>query len=365
MMTKTGLLVLASLLCCAATAQPLPNSWMRGTVTFALDSSAFGSLGTQAQIATAREAWPELTHVALQWMWCMETATSNTVSIRPHQSPTIANVTSVVRFAHSLGLRVLLKPLVVARNGIQMFELAPSDPAAWFASYSALMKGVFDMANEENVDAVSVGLELLQLVSNQSNVPHWQSLIATGRARCPSCRLTYCSNPLTPETSSIAFWPQLDFVGLDLYIPFVFPRDPNATVVLPDAATMNTHFAVAMEKPKLVITESGYPSSNLGMQSPWLLPTECTTAPSGNASVPFANYTAQAAAFEVMFAQLSQPSVREYYAGFFQFWTPTPGSPDYPEASQLWACSFPVLRKPAGDLIAAAFARAPAPQPRA
>jgi len=248
------------------------------------------------------------------------------------------------------------------------------------------MKGVFDMANKENVDAVSVGLELLQLVSNQSNVPHWQSLIATGRARCPSCRLTYCSNPLTPETSSIAFWPQLDFVGLDLYIPFVFPRDPNATVVLPDTATMNTHFALAMEKhvygwyrnfsasvvasgggnaPKLVITESGYPSSNLGMQSPWLLPTECTTAPSGNASVPFANYTAQAAAFEVMFGQLSQPSVQEYYAGFFQFWTPTPGSPDYPEASPLWACSFPVLRKPAGDLIAAAFARAPAPQPRA
>ena len=362
------------------TTKPFPNSWMRGTDTFALDADAFVANGAFERLKAAKAAWPGLTHVVVQWMWHMDSGTANKVSIKPDESPSMENITAFVREAHSIGLRTLLKPLVVSHH-IQMPELNPSDPAEWFTSYGALMSQVYDIAYAENVDAVSVGLELFMIVQNPQNVPLWRALIADGRRRCPSCRLTYCSNPMMDEQTLIPFWTDLDFIGMDLYIPYVFDRAPNATVVLPDIATMSSRYDFALNKhvlswyrnfsadvvatggnpPKMIVTECGYPSNNQGMQSPWLLPKSCAPAPTGNASDAFSNFTAQQVAYEVMFDRLTQPGVVDVFAGFVNFWVPLPGGPDYfpdrNESTSVWACSYATLDKPAGDVIATAFSR--------
>jgi hypothetical protein len=378
-MALTWSAVLLSLLVvCASAAGSLPDDWFRGSVYFALNANDFTVDGVLETLKYTQASLPGLTHVPLQWIYKQDNATSNVVRASPKTTPTLDSLRTIIRNVHSLGLKTALKPIVVARDNVQMMSLNPSDPVLWMNSYATHFLEVVSVAAAEGVDIISVGIELLIIASSKDNEPLWRQLIAATRELCPACRLTYGSNPLLDETQLVPFWDALDFVGVDLYFPFISPFAPAGTP-MPDEAGMQAFYNLVLEKhllnwyvpwetnftrifgrpaPKLVVMESGYPSTNIGMRTPWLPADNCSApGPYGET----ANMTAQMLAYQVQFDALTAPPAVDYFAGFTQFWMGMPGSDDWimnqNETGSNWACGWTIAGKPALDVVASAFAR--------
>ena len=77
------------------------------------------------------------------------------------------------------------------------------------------------MVKEFQIDGLSIGSELINL-SNQSYTYYWKRSIKNIRLEGFSGSLTYCSMFYPIETQNIAFWDELDFIGIDFYIPLLY-----------------------------------------------------------------------------------------------------------------------------------------------
>ena len=171
------------------------------------------------------------------------------------------------------------------------------------------------------------------------------------------------------ETQNIPFWPLLDHVGVDLYIPFMDPRKPNASLIL-QRSEMVAFFTFVLNNRlmswwanssarvsglRLLVTESGYPSANEGMRTPWL------SASAGCVKDWAMNVTAQAAAFSVMFEVLSRHPTE--FGGFVQFYYGSPGDKDdyygdRHEKNSTWPCGWtPVGKNASMQVLAGAYRR--------
>ena len=106
----------------AAAVAPLPASWARGVVFFALNKDDFahrlpspGGESVFQGIDRAATNFPGLTHIALQFVWRQSNATASDVHATA-DTPTDAQLAAVVAHAASRNLSVFLKPIVVART---------------------------------------------------------------------------------------------------------------------------------------------------------------------------------------------------------------------------------------------------------
>lgn len=288
-------------------------------------------------------------------MWSQTNATSNDPSTSADVSASDGEIVRFAPRARANGLRVLFKPTVVAVDGTQFGELLPSDPGEWMANYGRLVVNLARTAQSANVSAMSVGLELGHISSDSRVAPLCVELIAKFRA--VYCRLmTYCAAPFEPP--KVTFWDHVDFIGIDLYVPFIFDRSDNASLVMQYSEMLKNN-SVGMDHMfhdwysnskypslgiKVVITESGYPSSNKGMQFPWLFP-DTDVGCTGKYA---ANFTAQASATEVQLKLLSE-KYRNSFEGYFHFWWGVPGSKDYyvdhNKTDSLWGCGWTAMGK--------------------
>jgi hypothetical protein len=219
------------------------------------------------------------------------------------------------------------------------------------------------MAQRNGVYALSIGLEfkLLSPLTDQ-----WLQLIRDIRAVYTG-QLTYCAEATSQEHHHIRFWPELDFIGLDLYIPFVLSRSPNANLIQTRDEMVGNY--TLLFKPRIIdwykssnlslpmiLTETGYPSSNWGMQNPWLLP----NTPCLGDQAP--NFTAQLVATEIHLSALGNPDYTNYFGGVFVFWRSSPGCPDlyedrFSDPANQWGCSWSLIGKPALQVVRQWFAR--------
>lgn len=92
-------------------------------------------------------------------------------------TPSIADLTTVITALQSAGLEVVVRPLLEETN-IQPSNwrgsLAPTDRAAWFASYRATISPFLQLSSQLGVKGFTVQSEMQSLNSD----PHWSSLIA-------------------------------------------------------------------------------------------------------------------------------------------------------------------------------------------
>ena len=351
-----------------------PDEWMRGAVFF-LNSQKDVAVNTTLSALGSARAELGVDTVAIQYMWAAANGTSSSV-FADDRTQLAADLETLINAAHGHGLQVLLKPMVVAVNsttsprGELVPRLHPTDAAAWFASYEQLLIPTASMAERLGVKALAVGLELEALVSHEAS---WRALIHKVRGLFKG-QLTYSSNPLVNETSSVAFWDAVDYIGAELYLPFVLDPSPNASLILSRAQMVATyslllrHFlldwhAALWPKRKILVTEFGYPSSNIGMRIPWSnpdghpgsrpLPASCT-------GVHASNLTAQAAAYDVaLSAFAANPTV---FNGAFQLWYGTPGTSDWigdrEKPGSLWACGWtPACKSGTVSALRRAFAK--------
>ncbi len=285
-------------------------------------------------------------------------ATSNEVYFET-RTPTKDVWSTFIQEAHKYNLQILLKPLVVCGGECTFINIIPENMTSWFSSYEQIIYNISMMAEELEIDALSVGLELIE-ISNENYTSNWKSLIQNIRTGGYKGLLTYCSIFYPIETHHIGFWDELDFIGMDFYLPLLNITENGSTPSQEDMTRRFSHYfqffkSWLNEQPlnvtskSVVLTEIGYPSSLAGMANPSGNPADQCV---GNYT---ANFTLQDMAYKAFFQALDDN--KGLLNGSIIFWWDNPSSMDYynERNSNNWGCSWTVREKPAECTIAQAF----------
>lgn len=284
-----GLMILASLFVTAnlpgfgvAPAQAAPGTdltWTMNGFNYTswwyneyLTSSSTASLGMMAGTGAN---W-----VAIVPTQYMATYTSNTIAPETlGRTATTAAVVKAIDDAHAKGLKVLLKPHIDVQDNVWRGEIQPTNPGAWFASYSQMINSYAQLANSHGVEMLVVGTELSSMVMS----PHyndWANVISQVRARYNG-PLTYAAsqNDLA-DPATVSFSGLLDYLGADMYFPLSDAANPSVSELVDGWTNYNGFYGQAnwlarieawqsyWNKP-VIFTEMGYRSADYGTRAPW------------------------------------------------------------------------------------------------
>jgi Ca2+-binding RTX toxin-like protein len=203
----------------------------------------------------------------------VETKTSNDVVSHPGKTESNANLAQAVADAHALGLSAMVRPVLSPLDGAGQMSLAPTNVAAFFASYKAKILEYAEFAEQRGAEALSIGNELSSL-SGAAYRSYWVDIIEAVRAVYHGT-VTYAAS--TDEAYQVSFWDQLDEIGVNAYPPLTSKTDPTVAEMVAAWHNLsgNDYWAKVMEykapieffhslslrydKP-LVFTEAGYRS---------------------------------------------------------------------------------------------------------
>ncbi len=165
--------------------------------------------------------------ISLCFSWYQSSTTSADIALDPVMSPTVESLQHAVETAHSLGLKVMLKPMIEPKERQEVLpypvwrgEIEPSDE--WFASYSNFLNYFADFAQTNDVEMFCVGCEYktTTVASEQ-----WRNVVAQVRERYFG-PLVYAADWTNYE--NIDWWDCVDYVGIDAYFPLaLFDSDPS------------------------------------------------------------------------------------------------------------------------------------------
>lgn len=200
-----------------------------------------------------------------------------------------------IRVARALGLRVLLKPHVWI-PGHWAGEIEMRDEARWrewFRRYGDALGHYARLARREDVEALSVGVELRRTLHR----PEWRRVIQAVRDAYPGT-LTYVAHG-ADDLESVPFWQELDVAGVSLY-PRLGP-DPSRAALRDTIRSLarRTEDARPVGRP-LWVSELGIRSARGAQVRPWESPEERRAPP---------DTTLQARVFDLWLDELRQLEV--------------------------------------------------------
>jgi len=175
----------------------------------------------------------------------------------------------VVRAAHRLGMRVMLKPHVWVGGGAFTGNIRFDDPgrrAAWLASYRRMALHYARVAELEGFDLFCVGNELGGMTIHETE---WREIIAAVR-RVFRGPVTYAAN-WGEEFETLRFWDALDFIGLNNYYPLAEEPDEDPRTLMARADALAEKIARLQRRWQrpILFTEVGYPSVRGGTMRTW------------------------------------------------------------------------------------------------
>jgi hypothetical protein len=230
-------------------------------------------------------------HLGIMIVWLQDTIEEKSISADPKDTPEDSALIHAINKAHSLGMKVMLKPHVDVRTGQWRVDIIPS--LEWFTSYKDYIIRYARLAAKYNVELFSIGTEL-----GNATIPAWQKrweeIIKAVREIYPGS-LTYSAN--WDEYKSVNFWDKLDYVGIDAYFALTKKKDPAKEELI--AAWKNNADQIdkwlkekQINKP-VIFTEIGYCSADGTNIQPW--------ATLSNLSEEQADQQEQADSLEAMF----------------------------------------------------------------
>lgn len=175
--------------------------------------------------------------------------------------------------ARQLGMFVVLKPQLWLGRGKWPGDVAMTNEADWqqfFNDYYRWIRHYALLAEMYDMDALCIGTEFAK--ATLAREQDWRKLIHKIRGLYGG-KLTYAAN-WGEEFEKLAFWDELDFMGLNCYYPL-------STNQLATKEELSAGFAKVLEKAEkvqkrfnkpLVFTEIGFKS----VQTPWLMPHEAS-----------------------------------------------------------------------------------------
>ena len=234
-----------------------PANWERGMNLTAFLPDAYDDPKAERAMLTARSVGTS--RVALVPTWYMDASSSSEVHSDPAKTPTDASLEAAAAQARSLGLSVVLKPHVDVLDGTFRGDIMPGDVDAWFASYGEMIANYAQLAQSMNADVFVIGTEL----TSMSLYPdQWRDLIARVRSVYDG-QVTFAAN-WVDGAENIEFWNDLDFIGIDAYMPLMTPDPANPT--MDELLDAWGPYIVRMDNvhkqwhKKIVFTELGYQS---------------------------------------------------------------------------------------------------------
>ena len=192
----------------AATAHAAPD-WKRGANFNTYTPGDYGTPESDASLE--RLAATGSDSVEIVTTWYQRTLLSNEIGVDPGRTPSDASVLHAIAKARSLGLEVTLKPHVNVMDGTWRGAIKPTDRAAWFASYRAMIDHYTPLAAKNGVSMFVVGTELKSM---SGDTAQWNTIIKNVRNRFKG-KLTYAAN--YDEFEAVKFWNKLDYIGVDAY----------------------------------------------------------------------------------------------------------------------------------------------------
>ncbi|HEX5472684.1 MAG TPA: hypothetical protein VFW73_12410, partial [Lacipirellulaceae bacterium] len=217
--------------------------------------------------------------VALNFWWFQSSVSANSMAEDfSRYSSTMSSVAHAIDTIHSLGMKVLLKPMldVSDANGTWRAYIDPSDKSQWFANYTNYIGSFADMAQSKGVELLSIGCEMNSL-EQPANNSYWTDLISNIRSRY-SGKLTYAANwnaigQNIGGYQNVPWWNQLDYIGIDAYFPIASSN--NTTLSGLTTAWQNQANAIdawrtssGLSDKQVLFTEVGYQSADGAAKSP-------------------------------------------------------------------------------------------------
>jgi hypothetical protein len=243
--------------------------------------NAVGEL--QAQI---RNTWIALTIFEYQTSPTSYDIAPNTTGLNPLTAtawPTSSSEEDLregVREAREAQMHILLKPQIDLYSGDWRAAIRPDMSGQWFQAYTEMMVKFARLAQELHVEMLCMGTEYA--VATQSiYTPRWKTLIATLR-RVYTGQLVYAANwsgayaygVSRPEYEQIEFWEDLDYIGVDLYVPLTGAREDTAPA-FDDAVALTSTWAQGLRAlssrtyQPVIVTEIGIQSVKGALAAPW------------------------------------------------------------------------------------------------
>jgi len=189
-----------------------------------------------------------------------------------HKTPSKSSLTHVIKRAHNLGLKVMLKPHI---DLINKFEgtywradigfYNSKDWNKWFTNYQELILGYAKIAEKLNVEIFCIGTEL-SFTTQKDEL--WRNIISEVR-KVYTGQIVYAAN--WDNFKNIKFWKELDFVGIDAYFPLSYTLNPS----LEDLKKGWEKWIYEIEtwqaniNRPVIFTEIGYASSPHAPVEPW------------------------------------------------------------------------------------------------
>lgn len=216
--------------------------------------------------------------VTLTTQYVLATPQSNTIS-PGHFTVTDSSLETGIAWARQMGMRTTLALYVDPADGSWRARLAPTDRNLWFAQYGSILNHLADIAEQNHVNTLCIGVELISLstaTSNPDNTARWLALIKGVRARYHG-QIMYAASyggslGFGDEYLHIAFWNAIDEVGIDAYYPVAIHADPTLTELENSWGrihdTILVPFARKVKRP-IVFSEVGYHSVPAVAMEPW------------------------------------------------------------------------------------------------
>jgi hypothetical protein len=217
--------------------------------------------------------------VALNFWWFQNSVSANSMAEDfSRYSSTMSSVAHAIDTIHSLGMKVLLKPMldVSDASGTWRAFINPSDKDQWFTNYTNFIGSFADMAQSKGVELLSIGCEMNTL-EQSSNDTRWTNLISNMRSRY-SGKLTYAANwnAISQNVGgyqNVSWWNQLDYIGIDAYFPIASQN--STTLAGLTTAWQNQANSIeswrasrGLTNEQLLFTEVGYQSADGAARSP-------------------------------------------------------------------------------------------------
>ena len=202
-----------------------------------------------------------------------ETIHTTSIDFAGPGTPTDASIERIIRRAHDLGLKVMLKPHVDLANDSGHYrgeigpDFTPADWAAWFSSYRPFILHYAAMAESAGCELFCVGCELGTTAVHETE---WREIVAAVRGVYAG-PLTYADNQVESDLDAVDWWDSVDFIGQDAYPTLTQVVAPTVDDLLDGWTSFRAKLQQLSDRwgKPLILTEIGCRSILGGAQNPW------------------------------------------------------------------------------------------------
>jgi hypothetical protein len=189
------------------------------------------------------------------------------IRIDAQRTPTRQSVAAVILRAQSLPSpqTICIKLHVDVDNGVWRGTIEPSDPAAWFADYSAFVVTWAVEAEAAGVQQLVIGNELAGTLRQEDR---WRALIQEVRSVYTGV-IIYAAS--WDEAPKVPFWDAVDLAGINFYAPVSQRDDPHRMDLLRGWQPWIERIRLVhkLARRDILISEIGYRSVNGAGRHPY------------------------------------------------------------------------------------------------